>query len=276
MTKYETLQYDEVDGVAWVTMNRPEAHNAFTIQMTKEIHACWRELRTNDDVKVVVLTGAGDKAFTVGLDRKETEPGNPDRPMFIGNPGNPEFNKMHYDDPADWLPPKSAGDLWKPLIACVNGMAAGGALYMLGEADIIVASEDATFFDPHTTFGMAAVFETVLMANRMPLGELLRMQLMGSYERMSARRAYEIGMVQDVVPQEDLRAYTQALAATIASQPALSVQATVRAAWYAHTLGPKQGLDVAKTLLQLGTNESLLAEGTESFKNRQRATWRLR
>ena len=72
MADYETLRYDEVEGVAWVTLNRPDVHNAFNAQMQREFKALWRGLRRNDDVRCVVLTGAGDKAFCTGIDRTET------------------------------------------------------------------------------------------------------------------------------------------------------------------------------------------------------------
>ena len=72
MAEYETLLYEEDDGVAIVTMNRPEVHNAFNELMQSELHALWRSLRTNDDVRAVVWTGAGEDAFCTGLDREET------------------------------------------------------------------------------------------------------------------------------------------------------------------------------------------------------------
>ena len=86
------------------------------------------------------------------------------------------------------------------MIAAVNGMACGGAFYLLGEADILIAADHATFFDPHVTYGMPAVFEPALMLHRMPFGEVMRMTLLGNHERISAARALEIGLVTEVVP----------------------------------------------------------------------------
>ena len=103
---------------------------------------------------------------------------------------------MHFDDPGDWLCPTPAGDLWKPVIAAVNGMACGGAFYLLGEVEFIIAAEHATFFDPHTSYGMAAVFESMAMLRRMPLGEVMRMQLTGVPEPLSGQRAHQAGPVQ--------------------------------------------------------------------------------
>jgi enoyl-CoA hydratase/carnithine racemase len=224
-------------------------------------------------VRVVVLTGAGDKAFCTGVDRLAAGVGEEGRPVDLGQRGG---TPLHLNDPAEWLPPKTAGDLWKPVIAAVNGMACGGAFYLLGEVEFIIAAEHATFFDPHTTYGMAAVFEPMMMLQRMPLGEVMRMSLMGAHERMSARRAFEVGLVQEVVPAEDLHEAARSAAEAIASQPPLAVQATVRAVWQAQELGYRQALDVAKALVALGTNQESLAAGQRAFTSGRRTEWRLR
>jgi enoyl-CoA hydratase/carnithine racemase len=273
MSRYQTLKYEERNGVAWVTLNRPEVYNAFDLQMIHEVHACWRDLRDNDDVRVIVLTGAGDKAFCTGLDRNAAAVGDPDRPTDIGQRGG---TPLHHNEPGDLLPPKTAGDLWKPVIAAVNGIACGGAFYLLGEVEFIIAAEHATFFDPHTTYGMPAVFEPMAMLQRMPLGEVMRMSLMGSHERMSARRAYEVGLVQEVVPADQLHEAARRAAEIIASQPPLAVQTTVRAVWYAQELGYRQALDVGRTLVALGMDQDLLSAGQQDFSSGRRIDWRLR
>jgi enoyl-CoA hydratase/carnithine racemase len=273
MTEYQTLNYERDGAIAWVTLNRPHVHNAFDLEMMTEVHACWRALRDDDDIRVIVLTGAGDKAFCTGLDRTAAGVGEADRPREIGQRG---ATPLHLNDPGDLLPPKTAGQLWKPVIAAVNGMACGGAFYLLGEVEFIIAAEEATFFDPHTTYGMAAVLEPTMMLQRMPLGEIMRLSLMGAHERMSARRAYEVGLVQEVVPAAELHDAARRAAAAIASQPPLAVQATVRAVWYAQELGYRQALDVAKTLVQVGTDEQSLADGQKTFASGRRARWRLR
>ena len=158
----------------------------------------WHGLRYNDDVRCIVLTGAGDKAFCTGIDRKETmDQGvaftTGDRMTgWLSSP-------WMFDDPGDNIGPKSCR-LWKPVIAAVNGMACGGAFYMLGETEFIIAAEHATFFDPHVTYGMTAAYEPIHMLSKLPFPEIMRMTLLGNSERLSAQRAYEIGMVSQVVP----------------------------------------------------------------------------
>src|SRR6266545_8036363 len=220
MADYETLLYEEVDGVAWVTLNRPDVHNAFNVRMQRELRDVWTGMRRNDDVRVAVLTGAGERAFCTGIDRTETMGDqSPDADKVVGSGSTP----FMFDDPGANIGPKS-NDLWKPVIAAINGMACGGAFYMLGEVEFIIAAEHATFFDPHVTYGMCASFEPIHMAGITPFAEIMRLSLMGNHERMSAARAHQIGMVSEVVPGEQLAARAREVAAIIASQPRLAIE----------------------------------------------------
>ena len=92
-----------------------------------------------------------------------------------------------FNDPGSHICPK-ANDLWKPIVTAVNGMACGGAFYFLGESDIIIAAEHATFFDPHVSYGMVAGYETAHLAQKVPFGEALRIALMGGPSAISAAR----------------------------------------------------------------------------------------
>ena len=148
----------------------------------------------------------------------------------------------------------------------MNGMACGGAFYLLGEVDIIVAADHATFFDPHVTYGMPAVYEPLLMLHRgMPFGEILRMTLLGNHERMSAERAHQIGLVSEVCPSADLAERAGWLADAIASAPTRPMQATLRTLWAGRELTRRQALDLGNTFLNLGMNEEDLAEGQRTF-----------
>jgi enoyl-CoA hydratase/carnithine racemase len=272
---FATLAYQERDGVATVTLNRPEVHNAFNSQMQRELHTLWRLLRRHDPVRCIVLTGAGDRAFCTGIDRMEQMGGETDEstdPDIVGSGGTTPFM---FNDPGDNLGPKSC-DLWKPVIAAVNGMACGGAFYMLGEVEFIVAAEHATFFDPHVTYGMTAAFEPMHMAGIMPFCEIMRLSLMGNYERLSARRAFEIGMVSEVVPGAELAARAHELAAIIASQPRLAIEGTVRALWAAREHGQRQALRFGYAYVAMGTNQDSIAEGQQMFASGRRVEWKLR
>jgi enoyl-CoA hydratase/carnithine racemase len=275
MPSFETLLYEEKDGVAWVTLNRPDTFNAFNAKMQQELRDLWRGLRRNDEVRCVVLTGAGDKAFCSGIDRVETmaDYGKPQasKQKSIGSGSTP----FMFDDPGANIGPKT-NDLWKPVIAAVNGIACGGAFYMLGEVEFIIAAETATFFDPHVTYGMTAAFEPMHMLQKMPFHEIMRLSLLGNYERLSAKRAYDVGLVSEVVAGDKLREAAEWAAKIIASQPPLAIQGTVRAIWAARDLPRTQALSMAYAFVGLGTNKESIQEGQKAFASKDRPKWRLR
>jgi enoyl-CoA hydratase/carnithine racemase len=272
---FETLLYEERDGVAIVTLNRPEVHNAFNQQMQSELRHLWRSLRAVDDVRAVVLTGAGDQAFCTGIDRFETiQAGYLEKKPLSGDKTGKVSTPFMYNDPGANINPKQ-NDLWKPVIAAVNGMACAGALYMLGEADIVIAAEHATFFDPHVTYGMVAGFESIHLMQKLPLGETLRVVLMGAHERMSAHRAHELGLVSEVVPAEELLERAMWVADAIASAPVLAIQGTLRTVWMAHEVTRKAALAQVATLVELGTTFENIESGQAEFET-TRPDWRLR
>ncbi|MGW3152033.1 MULTISPECIES: enoyl-CoA hydratase/isomerase family protein [Streptomyces] len=228
---------DKDTGVAVVTLDRPRKLNAIDLAMAAELGDTWRALRFDDSVRAVVLTGAGERAFSTGLDRDAVVP----------QPSSPYMQ----DDPLIAVGPK-ANDLWKPVVAAVCGMACGGAFYLLGESDFLVADTTATFFDPHTTYGMVSAYESVLMAQRMPYGEVARMVLMGNAERIGARRAHEIGLVSELAEPGEALAAAVRCATVIAGYPAEAVQGTVRALWAAKEAARDRGYAQAPHLIALG------------------------
>lgn len=266
-----TVEIDEAAKVAVVTLDRPEAYNAFSPTMQEELKSTWRAFRSDDRVNAIVLTAAGDTSFCVGIDRNEAE--------FTNMAGDSRLygtsNNFMYDDPGDDLGPKSC-DLWKPVICAVNGMACGGAFYMLAESDIIIAADHATFFDPHVTYGMAAVYEPMKMLQYMPLGEVLRMTLLGNHERMSAATAHRIGLVSEVCSADELMERARWVADAIASQPAVGVQASLRSIWAANDLGTKQALLMGPSLLTTGFDMTGMEEGNAAFSSGKRIDPRTR
>ncbi|WP_406081457.1 enoyl-CoA hydratase/isomerase family protein [Streptomyces zaomyceticus] len=252
------VERDKETGVAVVTLDRAEKHNAITPEMARELSDVWRGFRYEDEVRAIVVTGAGGRAFCTGIDRSAEVP-QPSSPYTI-------------DDPLLTIGPK-ANDLWKPVVAAVEGMACGGAFYLLGESEFLIAGEDATFFDPHTTYGMVSAFETVHMAQRMPYGEIARMSLMGSAERISARRAHETGLVSEVTEPGGALAAALRAAAVVAGHPTEAVQGTVRALWSVREAARAQALAHAPHLVALG---NLPPERQAELFARRPAGFRLR
>jgi enoyl-CoA hydratase/carnithine racemase len=179
-----------------------------------------------------------------------------------------------YNDPGYSINPKE-NDLWKPVVTAVNGMACGGALYILGESDVIIAAEHATFFDPHVSYGMVAGFEMVHLLQKLPLGETLRLALMGGWERMSAQRAHDIGLVSEVVPAAELMDRALWVANAIADAPTKVIQGTLRAVWMAHEVTRRQALTMVSSYVTLGTEYDNIDAGEDRFRGKKRE-WRLR
>ncbi|MFI9822893.1 enoyl-CoA hydratase/isomerase family protein [Streptomyces sp. NPDC052013] len=264
MSRHPSLlvERDTATGVALVTLDRPSRLNAIDLALAHELAALWRSFRDDDSVRAITLTGTGSRAFCTGIDRDDTHVPQPDSPYS-------------QDDPLLTIGPK-ANDLWKPVVAAVEGMACGGAFYLLGEAEFVVAGTSATFFDPHTTYGMVSAYESALLAQRMPYGEVARMVLMGAAERMSARRAYEVGLVSEVT--EDGGAVAAALerAAVIARCPTEAVQGTVRALWAAHQTARSHAFALAPHLVALGNLPGEQQAELFAGRERKRSAYRTR
>jgi enoyl-CoA hydratase/carnithine racemase len=269
--RYETLLYEQRDGIAFVTLNRPDALNAFDSTMQRELRDLWRSLRTEDDVRCTVLTGAGERAFCVGIDRNADDT----YVVFEQSTYYGTSNNFMYDDPGRDLGPK-ANDLWKPVICAVNGMACGGAFYMIAESDIIIAAEHATFFDPHVTYGQAAVYEPMLLRQYVSLGNVLRLALLGAHERISAATALQIGLVTDVVPKEELAASAAWLGQAVASADPGVIAGTLRAIWAANDLGRAGALSMAPSILSTSIDKDVMKAGNETFADQPRIVPRIR
>src|SRR5690242_20505793 len=217
MSDYGTILYDvSDDAVATITLNRPEVLNAFDRQMCEEIRDAWHRVKNDPAVHAVVVRAAGDRAFCAGLDTSKPY-GQPD-------------DVWNHEDPGELLSPKWQ-KVWKPVVCAVHGICTAGAFYFLNEADVVICSEDATFFDSHVTFGMVSAIEPIGLMRRIGLGETLRMALAGNSERVSAETALRIGIVSEIVPREELWAAAHELAARIAAFPPVATQGTVRAIW---------------------------------------------
>jgi E-phenylitaconyl-CoA hydratase len=213
-----TVLFEVAGHVATITLNRPEKLNAFNEKMTREIAGIWQRVRDDDDIHVAVLRAAGDRAFCTGIDMSEG-------PWWNGQ------SVWNQEDPGVLLGPKQHR-VWKPVIAAVHGMAAGGGMYFINESDIVICSDDATFFDPHANGGMVSALEPVGMLRRgVPLGDVLRWALLGNEERITAATALRLGLVTEVLPRAELWPAAAALAAQIASRRPEAIQGTVRAIW---------------------------------------------
>ena len=200
---YEHLIVERHGPVGWLINNRPDQLNAMNAKMRDEFGDAWLELDRDPDVRVIVHTGNG-RAFQTGVDVAEIASDGVGMERYRESV---EAWDLHF---TSWQQ-----HVWKPVITAVNGICAGGAFHWVAEADIVICSSDAQFFDPHVSVGQVVSIEAIALMRKIPAEAVMRMAFLGRYERMTADRAYELGMVSEVVdPPDGLRARAQELAET--------------------------------------------------------------
>lgn len=236
------------DQVATVTLDRPERLNAFNEQMADEMTDIWTRVRDDDAIHAAVLQANGDRAFCTGIDLAEGG-------WWL------DRNIWNHIDPGQALGPRHHL-VWKPVIAAVHGMCAGGGQYFVNECDIVICSDDATFFDPHANGGIVSALEPIGMLKRgIPLGEVLRWALMGNEERITAETARQIGLVSEVVGASELRSRAHEIAAQIAARNPIAIQGTVRAIWESIDMTRHSALQNGLAYTHIGNSEETLPLG---------------
>jgi enoyl-CoA hydratase/carnithine racemase len=225
LDNWQTIEFDVIDHVATITLNRPEKLNSFSQQMAGELVRAWQIVRDDADIHVAVVRANGERAFCTGIDVGEG--------LWWG-----DVRVFNQEDPGTLLGPK-AHKVWKPVIAALHGMVAGGAMYFVNECDFSICAESTVFFDPHANAGIVSALEPMgMLALGVPYGDVMRWALLGSEERISAQTALRLGLVTEVVDNNQLRDRAAELAVEIAARRPLAIQGTVRAMWEARDLTP--------------------------------------
>ncbi|MCF8709540.1 enoyl-CoA hydratase/isomerase family protein [Rhizorhapis sp. SPR117] len=224
--------------MATIMLNRPDRMNAFNQTMLDEMQAAWKTVREDVEIRAVVLRAAEGRAFCTGVDVIE---------IFDTYRQEP-FREL---DPGQVLGPKS-NLVWKPIVVAIHGMCAGGGFYFINEADIIICSDDAQFFDPHVSYGLVPACEPVGVSHRMPYGEIMRMILLGNDERIGAETALRINLVSEITTHDRLWERAHSLAAAIARKPATATQGAVKAMWESLDLPHTAAVRGAYKYIQVG------------------------
>jgi enoyl-CoA hydratase/carnithine racemase len=263
----ETVQLEVADRVATITLDRPQRKNAMNQQMKEDLRSCWQCVKSDPEIWVAIVTGAGE-AFSSGADVESLATGGfvkPDR-----------WRELAMIEGIRELPTPRRQLVHKPVIAAVNGVVAGFSLDLVTEADIPIASEKAYFVDPHVSIGYVSSHEMVNMARRVPVAVCLRMALLGSRERMSAQRAYEVGLVTEVVPHARLMERARELAAQICSNAPLAVWGTKMGILQGLGLPIAQAEEIAAGYLEVVEQSEDHAEGPRSFVEKRAPRWTAR
>ncbi|MBM3675889.1 MAG: enoyl-CoA hydratase/isomerase family protein [Actinobacteria bacterium] len=260
--KLECLKLERRGPVGWLLNNRPDQLNAMSARMRDEFEVAWKALDADPEVRVIVHTGEG-RAFQTGVDVTEiaTDGVGMDRYRESVEAFDLRFTSWH-------------NRVWKPVITAVNGVCAGGGFHWVADADIVIAASDATFFDPHVSVGQVVAIEAIGLLRKMPAEAVMRMAFVGRYERLSAERAYELGMVSQVVdPPDRLRDEAQALAETIARNSPAAMAATKRALWGAFEVGLTEACKRGAQELVSMWGHPDQVEGPRAFAEKRDAQW---
>jgi enoyl-CoA hydratase/carnithine racemase len=249
----DVVRYEVLGGVAWLTIDRPEARNALNAAVRCGLFAGVRRFNADDTAAVLVLTGAGDRAFCAGGDLKEMAETSMEIP------------------PPDFLPQFGRNiEVAKPTIAAVNGVAYAGGFLLAQQCDLCVAAESARFAVTEVKVGRGSPWAAPLPLLIPPRAA---MEILLTGDAVSAPRAYELGLVNQVVPGADLASAAQALAERIAANAPLSVRAAKQTVYLAAEHGLSQAYDEADRIWAPVYRSADAQEGPAAFRDKRRPVW---
>jgi len=265
---YDTIKY-EVDGhKATITLNRPDALNALSPHMVTELRHAYDEAENDDNVWILIVTGTG-RAFCTGADVKAIPA---DGKVINERPYLSSYEQ--WEAPQEGTPPFRT--MAKPVLAAINGLCCGAGLDWVTTGDIVIASEKATFFDPHVSIGLVAGREMVRLARVLPRNIALRMALMGKHERMSAQRAYDLGMISEVVEHDRLLERANEVADIVNTNAPLAVRGTRLTIHKTLDLPLHEAEILAETFRERVVRTEDALEGPRAFMEKRAPNWQCR
>jgi enoyl-CoA hydratase/carnithine racemase len=249
----EPVRYEVVNGVAWLTIDRPEARNALSKPVREGLFAGARRFNDDESAKVLVLTGAGDRAFCAGGDLKEMA----DTALTV--------------PPLDFVPQFGRNiQIDKPTIAAVNGVAYAGGFMLAQNCDLCIAAESARFAITEVKVGRGSPWAAPLS---WLVGPRIALEILLTGDPLTAARAYEVGLINRVVPDADLRAQAQALAERIAGNAPLSVRAAKQTAYLSARVGLTEAFGEADRIWEPVYTSDDAQEGPAAFRDKRPPVW---
>lgn len=256
----DTVIYEIKDRIAYITINRPEAYNACDMATYIRLSEVWRDFRDNDDAWIAILTGAGDKAFCVGSDIKQN---------YAAAPVPSPSEAFAANQQADIM---RGLEVWKPIIAAINGHCNGGGLEMALGCDLRVAAEHAQFGLGEIKLGLIpGGGGTQRLPRTVPLCHALWMLYTG--ERIDAQEAYRLGLINRVVPLAELIPTADAMAQKILEAGPLAVRAAKQAAITGLSMPLPEGLRLEAHLVQMLFATEDFVEGAQAFASKRTPKW---
>jgi E-phenylitaconyl-CoA hydratase len=254
------LTYSKSEHIAVLTLNRPHVGNSLTRAMRPVVRAIWDDVRTDDDIRVLIITGAGNRHFCTGLDLADAQASG-----GTSTTGGPLAEEMVWS-------PMHFG-IWKPIIVALNGLVTGSGLHIVGDADIVVAEEHVSVMDTHTTVGMVGGVENVALARRLPLGSVLRITFQGKYYRMPASRAYALGLIDELVPTGQALDTSMDIARDICRNSPTAISLSKQAIWAAGSAGQLEAQELGWALARMHWSHPDFAEGPRAFVEKRDPVW---
>jgi enoyl-CoA hydratase/carnithine racemase len=261
VTLYETLVVERRGAVGWLVFDRPEVGNAMDSTMLDELERAWLDLDADPAVRVIVNTGSG-ATFQTGLDVVQ----------LARDPAALREQSRRTKRAELRLTAWHCG-VRKPVIAAVNGTCAGGGLHFVADADIVIASSDATFLDPHVSIGQVTAYEAIGLVRKSPMEPIVRMALTGRHERVTAERARQLGVLSEVVEPGSLRDAATALAEKVARNSPTAMAHTKRALWSALELGLTDACRAGAAELVAMWGHPDQGEGPRAFTEKREPAW---
>ncbi len=258
----EGVQYEVRDRVATIRIDRPERGNSLTPHMQAIFRSIWSDVRDNPEIRVAIVTASGERHFSTGFDMSRAE----------GEDSDEVFADKPLAEAVFWSPHQNR--VWKPVICCVNGLCVGGGLHFVVDADIVIASRNAAFMDAHVNVGMVGALENVGLARRLPLGTALRMTLMGRHYRLPAERAWQLGLVDELVDAPaDLLPCARQMASGLLENSPQALALSKQAVWGAVEHGYGEALERAWALLRSHWSHPDFREGPRAFTEKREPRW---
>jgi E-phenylitaconyl-CoA hydratase len=249
------IRYEKDGRIVTIAIRRPEAMNAMDRDTSRELAEALQDFDQDEQLRVALLTGAGDKAFSAGADLKK----------MYGRAEDGNIREL-WDTERQWRLGQRL-QVWKPIIAAINGYCLAGGLELAMGCDIRIASETASFGCPEVRWGILHGYGALRLPKTIPLSAAMELLLTG--ERITAQEAYRLGIVSRVVPPAELMPTARRLAEKICANGPLAVRVTKELAWRGLEMSLDEGLRLYAALGALVRASEDAREGPRAFAEKR-------